>query len=155
MYGHEVPHNHAEAMELDRKNGNTKWGDSDGLKNAQLKEYDVFDDRGHKTTTSPPDGYKKITAHFIYAVKHDGRYKSGVVAGGHLTETPAESIYSGVVSLRGVRLVVFLAELNDLAVWQTDIGNAYLDAYTKEKVYIIAGPKFVGLEGHIFFIVRD
>ena len=48
---------------------------------------------------------------------HDGRYKSRVVAGGHLTKTPAESIYSGVVSLRGVRLVVFLAELNDLADW--------------------------------------
>ena len=66
----------------------------------------------------------------------------------------AESIYSGVVSLRGIRLVVFLAELNDLEVWQTDIGNAYLEAYTKEKVYIIAGPEFVGLEGHIFVIVR-
>ena len=52
------------------------------------------------------------------AVKHDERYKSRLVAGGHLTDTPVESVYSGVVSLRGVRLVIFLAELNGLKVWQ-------------------------------------
>ena len=55
------------------------------------------------------------------------------MAGGHLTETPAESVYSGVVSLRSVRLVVFLAELNNLKVWQTGIGNTYVEALTKEK----------------------
>jgi len=37
-------------------------------------------------------------------------------------------------------------------VWQTDIGNAYLEAYTNEKVYVIAGPEFGELEGHIFVI---
>ena len=100
----------------------------------------------------PPDGYKKINLHFVYDVKHDGRFKARVVAGGHLTETPVESIYSGVVSLRGIRIVTFIAELNDLEVWQTDIGNAYLEAYTDEKVYVIAGPEFGNLEGHIFVI---
>ena len=34
----------------------------------------------------------------------------------------------------------------------TDIGNAYLEAYTSEKVYVIAGPEFGDLEGHIFVI---
>ena len=93
---------------LNRKNGNTKWVDSEGLKTSQLKEYYAFGDRGHKSTARPPDGYKKIAAHFVYAVKHehDGHYKSRVVAGGHLTETPAESVYSGVVSLRGVSIIV-------------------------------------------------
>eukprot|EP00957_Ditylum_brightwellii_P031038 2352072-Ditylum_brightwellii.AAC.1 len=59
----------------------------------------------------------------VYAVKHDGRHKSRIVAGGHLTDAPVESVYSGVVSLRGVRLVIFLAELNGLKVYQTDVGN--------------------------------
>ena len=75
-----------------------------------------------------PDGYKKINLHFVYDVKHDGRFKARVVAGGHLTETPVESIYSGVVSLRGIQIVTFIAKLNNLKVWQTDIGNAYLEA---------------------------
>ena len=106
--------------------------------NSKFKEYDVFDDRGHKSTTSPADGNKKITVQCVYAVKHDiGQYKSRVIAGGHLIETPAESVYSGVFSLRGVRLVVFLAELNNLEVWQSDVGNAYLEALTQEKVYVI------------------
>ena len=76
--------------------------------------------------------------HFVYAVKHDGRYKSRDVAGGHLTGTPVESVHSGVVSLRGVRIIIFLAELNDLETWQTNVGNTYLEAFTKEKVYVIA-----------------
>jgi hypothetical protein len=43
--------------------------------------------------------------------------------------------------LRGFRIVLFLAELNQLELWVTDIGNAYLEAFTSEKVYIIAGPE--------------
>ena len=54
--------------------------------------------------------------------------------------------------MRGIRIVTFIAELNNLKVWQTDIGNAYLEAYTNEKVYVIAGPEFGELEGHIFVI---
>ena len=42
---------------------------------------------------------------------------------------PIETIYSGVVSLRNLRLVIFLDELNNLDIWGADIGNAYLEAY--------------------------
>ena len=52
----------------------------------------------------------------VYDVKHGGRHKSRLVAGGHLTDTPIESVYSGVVSLRSLRLVIFLAELIGLEV---------------------------------------
>jgi hypothetical protein len=67
-------------------------------------------------------------------------------------EIPLHSVYSGVVSLRGLRIVIFLSELNGLAIWATDIGNAYLEAITKEKLYIIAGPEFGPLHGHILVI---
>ena len=67
---------------------------------------------------------------------------------------PLESVYSGVVSLRGFRLVLFLAELNELELWATDVGNAYLEAFTSEKVYIIAGPEFKELEGHVLIISK-
>ena len=36
--------------------------------------------------------------------------------------------------------------------WSTDIGNAYLEATTKEKLVIIAGPEFKELEGHVLVI---
>ena len=53
-----------------------------------------------------------------------------------------------------MRLVVFLAELNDLELWSTDIGNAYLEAKTNEKVVVQAGPEFGELEGHLLIIVK-
>ena len=36
--------------------------------------------------------------------------------------------------------------------WGADIGNAYLEATTKEKLYIVAGPEFEELQGHILMI---
>ena len=45
----------------------------------------------------------------VYDVKHDGRHRACMVAAGHLTEAPIESMYSGVISLRGIRLMIFLA----------------------------------------------
>ena len=77
-----------------------------------------------------------------------------MVAGGHLTPDPIESIYSGVVSIRSLRLVIFLAKLNNLEVWGADIGNAYVEAMTKESLYVVAGPAFEELEGHILVIYK-
>ena len=50
----------------------------------------------------------------VFAVKFDGRHKARLVADGHLTPEPIENIYSGVVSLRNLRLVIFLGKLNHL-----------------------------------------
>lgn len=50
--------------------------------------------------------------------------------------------------------MLFLAELNDMEVWATDIGNAYLEATTQEKLYIIGGSEFGKLEGHILVIQK-
>jgi hypothetical protein len=55
-----------------------------------------------------------------------------MVADGHLRDIPLESVYSGVVSLRELRINTFLSELNGLDIWATDIGNAYLEAFTVE-----------------------
>ena len=65
MYGHEVPRNHREAVELDKKNGDRKWQDSEELETSQLMDYEVFEDRGHISDPSsePPAGYKKIPYH--------------------------------------------------------------------------------------------
>lgn len=153
-YGFEVPRDYAHALQLDAKNGNTRWQDAAKTELDQIKEYDTFIDKGHHTKVAPPVGYKKIRVHLIFDVKHDGRHKARLVADGHLTEVPLDSVYSGVVSIRGFRLTLFLSELNQLELWSTDIGNAYLEAFTAEKVYIIAGPEYADLEGHILIISK-
>ena len=151
-YGYQVPRDHNEVLFLDEKNGNTKWQDSEKLELAQLQSYDTFKDLGHKAPI--PEGYQKIPCHMVYDVKHDGRHKSRFVAGGHKTSTPTDSTYSGVVSLQGIRLVTFLAELNDMELWGTDIGNAYLESYTTEKVCFVAGEEFGELAGHTMMMVK-
>ncbi|GAX13599.1 hypothetical protein FisN_14Lh370 [Fistulifera solaris] len=65
---------------------------------------------------------------------------------------PEGYLYSGVVTLRGLRIVCFISELNELILYATDIGNAYLEAFTKEKLYFIAGPSFGARAGHILVI---
>jgi hypothetical protein len=90
----------------------------------------------------------------VYAVKHDGRHKARIVAGGHLTGLPTESTYSGVISLRGMRLLTFVSELNGLNLWAADVGNAYLEALTTEKLCIKAGPEFGDLAGKYLIIYK-
>ena len=140
MYGFLVPRNHEQAMEIDARNGNTRWRDAELQELGQIDEYETFINKGRGFNPGPD--WKKIRVHLVYCVKHCGRHKARLVAGGHLTDTPIDSVYSSVVSLRGIRLLTFIAELNECEVWATDIGNAYLESFTKEKVYIVAGPEF-------------
>jgi hypothetical protein len=84
--------------------------------------------------TPGPEKHNCINVHFVYAVKHDGHNKAPLVAGGHLTNTPIDSVYSSVATLRGVCMAMFLAELNGLHFWSTDTGNAYLKSNTMEKI---------------------
>jgi hypothetical protein len=133
-YGYEIPRTYEQAKWIDQKNGNTLWGDATALELVQIDDYVTFINKGHHSKTSPPKGFKRIRVHLVFDVKHDGRKKATedqkkarLVADGHLTDIPIDSVYSGVVSLRVFRLVLFLAELNSLQLWATDIGNAYLE----------------------------
>ena len=88
----------------------------------------------------------------VLECKHNGCPRARLVAGGHLSPYPVDSIYSGVVSTRSLRLTIFLSKLNNTKVWGAHIGNAYLEATTREKLYIVAGPEFEELQGHILVI---
>ena len=51
--------------------------------------------------------------------------------------------------MRNLKLVIFLGKLNNLELWGADIANVYLEALTKEKLYIVAGPEFEDWEDYI------
>jgi hypothetical protein len=52
------------------------------------------------------------------------RHKARLVADGYLTDYP--SVNSGVVSLKSIRLLLFIGELtNNLSLTTTNVGNAY------------------------------
>ena len=115
-------------------------------------EYEAFIDKGKFSIEKIPDGYKLIKVHMVFDVKPDGRHRGRLVADGHLTDIPLESVYSGVVSLKGLRACIFLGELNGMEAWGTDISSAYLCAKTSEKVCIRAGPEFGPLAEHLLII---
>jgi len=81
------------------------------------------------------------------------RHKARLVAGGHLTEANDDA-YSSVISLKSMRLALVVGEANGKHPMVGDIGNAYLEAFTKEKVYFVAGPEFGERAGHILVIVK-
>ena len=51
-------------------------------------------------------------------------------------------------------LLIFLGKLNNLDLWGADIGNAYLEAFTDERLYIVAGPEFQELEVYILIFLK-
>lgn len=79
-----------------------------------MKSFTVFKDK--EKHSLPPEGFKNICVHMIFDVKHDGRHCARLVADNHLTDIPVDSLYSGVVLLRGFRMLLFLAKLNELPI---------------------------------------
>ena len=57
-FGVLVPRTHSQAMEIDVKNGNTKWQDAETTEMSQLSEYQTFVDK--VKNGQAPTSYKKI-----------------------------------------------------------------------------------------------
>ena len=151
QHGFQVPKDFNGAISLDKENSNTHWQDEMDLELTQIHEYKVFKDTGksqsHDGKAVTADGFQKIRVHFVYAVKHAGKFKARPVADGHLTKEP-------VVSLRSLRMVGFLSQLNDFEIWGADVGNAYLEAYTDQNLCIIVGPEFKELQVHLLIMIK-
>ena len=107
-YGFEIPKSYAHALQIDAQNKNTKWPVATKLEFHQLDKYETVEDAGDSKTTAPK-GYTKITVHLVFDVKHDGRHKVCCIAGGHLTEIPLDSVYSGVLLLRGLHIMLLVS----------------------------------------------
>ena len=68
--------------------------------------------------------------------------KARWVKDGHRTPDPTTSAYAGVVSRESVRVALTYAALMSLEVMAANIQNAYLQAPSSEKDYIICGTEF-------------
>ena len=90
----------------------------------------------------------------IFDIKQDGRHKSRLVAGGHLLDVLDHNVYSSTVKGISVRILHVIAHKAGLKQLVGDVGNAYVNADTNEKVYARAGPEFGALEGRIIIIKK-
>mmetsp|Transcript_36418 Transcript_36418/g.36805 ORF Transcript_36418/g.36805 Transcript_36418/m.36805 type:complete len:81 (+) Transcript_36418:62-304(+) len=61
---------------------------------------------------------------------------------GYRTADPLGTNYAGVVSRDGVWIAFTLVAINSLDICAADIQNAYIQAPTSEKHFVIYGPEF-------------
>jgi len=92
----------------------------------------------------------------ISDIKMDGKFtrKARLVADGHKTCPPSSITYSSVVSRDSVRIALTIASLNLLEVSACDIGDAYLNAQCREKLWTVTGPEFGSDKGSTMIIAR-
>jgi hypothetical protein len=144
-YGVRLPKNAAEALRFDQEDGFPYW------ENAMKKEMgkakvayeevpDCTPEQVQKNQVPELTGFQEITCHIVFDVKMDFARKARFVANGSTTDTPIGLCYSSVVSRDSVRIAFPVAALNDLDVlsWSCDIGNAYLNAPCREKIWFKA-----------------
>ena len=150
-YGIEIPTSIAHAKKLDEKNGNLFW--MNALNKEMLNVGIAFEllEAGKKA----PPGWSKVTGHLVWDVKMDFTRKARWVLDGHKTPDATTSTFAGVVSRESFRIAFTYTALKNLDVYAADVQNAYLQAPSSRKDYIICGPKF-GLEnvGKIALIHR-
>ena len=87
-------------------------------------------------------GWKQVTGHLVWDVKMDFTRKARWDLDGHKTPDSIGLTHAGVVSRESVHIALTYAALNDLDVFAADIHNAYLQAQSSQKDYIICGPEF-------------
>ena len=95
-------------------------------------------------------GYKKTPGHLVWDYKIDFMPKATrYVAGGHTTDPPKAIMYASVVSRETIWIALFVAGLNGLNLWLTDIGNAYLTESVTGSSYVVAGDEFGPLKARL------
>lgn len=156
-FGVRLPHNAEEALKFDRETGTDLWTRAIEKELRKVKvaweprgDLDINDVRSGRELI----GYTEIKCHMIFDVKMDFTRKARFVAGGHMTEAPSSITYSSVVSRDSVRLAFLIAELNGLDIMTCDIGNAYLNAPCREKVWFQGGIETGEDRGKVLVITR-
>jgi hypothetical protein len=143
-FGIRIPKTVAEALQLDKENGNTYWSDaiSKEMSKAKVSYVPIDGVTPEDVRSNKVDqlrGFQEIKCHIIFDVKMDFTRKARFVAGGHMTEAPNSLTYSSVVSRESVKIAFLIAALNDLDIMTCDIGNAYLNAPCRENIWFVAG----------------
>jgi hypothetical protein len=100
-----------EAFSIDKENGDHRWAESiqKEMNNVRVA-FRILED-GEEV----PPTYQFMKCHLVFDIKFDGfRFKSRMVAGGHMIDTPPFLTYASVVSRETVRIALLMASLHDL-----------------------------------------
>ena len=119
-----------------------------GLNNANCFKY-------YPSHHKFPSSYQYAPLRMIFDIKkEDLRRKARLVAGGHVINSSMFESYSSVVQTKSLRLLMTIALANGLKIITADIGNAFIQACTKEKIYSRCGPEFGDRNGCVIEIKK-
>ena len=78
----------------------------------------------------------------IFDIKVDLRRNARLVIRGHVVNSSDHEVYASTMKSVSDRILMKIASANDLDVMAGDIGNAYLNNNTEEKMYTRADTEF-------------
>lgn len=129
---------------MDKETKTTFWHDA--IQKEMRKIKIAFQFLDEEDEIAP--GYNWIKCHLIFSVKMDLTRKARF-------NPPSELMYSSLVTRDSMHIAFLLAVLSDVNLLATDIGNAYLNAKSQEKVYSTAGPELgAELQGRNMIKIR-
>ena len=153
-YGIRVPSNVKEALKFDKENGNNLWGEAIAKELGALDEAGVFEYQPPHFQIDRKE-YQYTPLRIIFDVKaEDLRHKARMVAGGHVVNATMYESYASVVQTRTIRILKTIAANEGLNFITGDIGNAFVQAQTQEKIYSKAGPEFGPRSGCIVILKK-
>ena len=157
-FGTRIPHSVEEALRIDRDTGTNHWRDA--IRKEMIHERPAFQPWAGTVEQARSKkegliGYQEIKCHMIFDVKMDLTKKARFMAGGHTTDTQTSMTYSSVVSRDSVRIAFTYAALMGIQVWVADIGDAYLNAKCRKRIWTITGKAFGSDEGQVMIIVQS
>ena len=146
----QIPKSADEAYAIDEAIANKLW--TDAIREEMMKIKGAI--RVHEGSLDELSGYQQITGHITFDIKlgEGFRRKVRFVGDGHKTETPNSVTYSSVVSRNSLRIMLMIADLNDLGKEGADIEYAYLTAPCREKVQMGGGIEFSELVDEVLII---
>ena len=92
----------------------------------------------------------------IFDINMDGwfTHKARYVAGGHTTDPPSSITYPSIVSIYNIIIAFTLAAPTNVEIRAADIGNAYLNAKCREKIWTVAETEFGSDKGKVMLVVH-
>ena len=103
-------------------------------------------------------GFQFAQLRIIFDVKVDLRRNARLIIGGHVLDYSGHEVYSSTMKFVSARILMTIAEENNIDAMTGDIDNAYLKANTEEYIYTRSGTEFevVGIvaEGTFMEVVK-
>ena len=87
-------------------------------------------------------------------MKHDGRHKARLVAGGHRIDTRGYNVIAIIVQGLSLRLMLVIADQQKLNIVSSNVKNTFISSCTKELICTRLGPEFGTFAGKLIRIIK-